>query len=179
MALSLWEGQALLWVQTALRGAALNAAAAFYTQLGNAGAIWIVLCIVMLFFPKTRRAGLAGAFALVFSLLFTNILLKQWVQRTRPWLVLEGLIPLVVERDPNSFPSGHTSAAFAAASAWLRTLPDRWMRAVALVLAVLMALSRLYVGVHFPTDVICGAMVGCLCGFLGWKLEEKAAKRKD
>ena len=75
-------------------------------------------------------------------------------------------MPLVAEHDPNSFPSGHTCAAFAAASAWCRTLPRRWMKVTAVVLAALMGFSRLYVGVHFPSDVLAGMAVGLLCGWL-------------
>lgn len=170
MGLSAWEGPALLWIQEFVRQDWLNAVVAFYTTLGDSGLLWIALCLALLFFPRTRRAGAAGLLALACSLLLTNMLLKNLAQRVRPWLVLEGLIPLVHEGDPNSFPSGHTSAAFAAAVAWARTLPRRWMKAAGLVLAALMGLSRLYVGVHFPVDVLCGALVGSLSGFLGWKL---------
>ena len=76
----------------------------------------------------------------------------MWSARPRPWLDVAGLVPLIQEPDPNSFPSGHTCAAFAAASAWWRALPRRWMRWTGLVLAVCMGLSRLYVGVHYPSD---------------------------
>jgi len=168
-ALAQAEGPVLLWVQETLRGP-LDAAVCFYTHLGDRGLLWIALCALLMCFPRTRRAGLAGAFALVCSLLLTNLALKHLVRRTRPWLLIEGLLPLVTERDPNSFPSGHTSASFAAACAWLPTLPRRWMRCLTVGLACLMALSRLYVGVHFPSDVLCGALAGSLCGYLGWKL---------
>ena len=178
-ALSQAEGPFLLWVQETVRNAVLDPVVAFYTQLGNAGLLWIVLCGLMLLFPKTRKAGIAGAVGLVFSLLFTNILIKHLVNRTRPWLVLEGLVPLVVERDPNSFPSGHTSAAFAAAAAWYPTLPRKWMGAAGLALAALMGLSRLYVGVHFPSDVLCGFLVGTLCGELAWWLCRKWEERRE
>jgi len=178
VSLSLFEGQALLWIQDVLRQSWLDPAVSLYTRLGNAGLIWIVLSVLLLLLPKTRRAGLAMAFALVCSLLLTNGILKNLVQRTRPWLIFGDLVPLVTENDPNSFPSGHTSAAFAAMTAllWARhDLPagDRrpWEVPLCLALAVCMGLSRLYVGVHFPTDVLCGALVGCLCGFLGWELE--------
>lgn len=160
----------MLWVQEVVRQDWLSPLAAFYTTLGNSGLLWIVLCLGMLLFSRTRRAGAAGLLALLCSLLLTNGLLKHLAQRIRPWHILEGLIPLVYEGDPNSFPSGHTSAAFAAAVAWLHALPKRWMKAIGLVMAALMGLSRLYVGVHFPTDVLCGALVGALCGFLGWRL---------
>lgn len=169
-AVSQFEGQFLLWVQDFLRQSWLSPVIAFYTKLGDHGLLWIALCALLLLWPKTRRAGLAGAFALLLSLLCTNIVLKHLLSRPRPWLVLEGLIPLVAEPDPNSFPSGHSSAALAAAAAWWHYLPKPW-RITAMAAAVLMALSRLYVGVHFPTDVLCGILVGLLCGWGGWKLE--------
>lgn len=170
MGLSAWEGPALLWIQEFVRQDWLDPIVGLYTTLGNAGALWLALCLALLFFPRTRRAGAAGLLALGCSLLLTNGLLKHLAQRIRPWLLFDQLLPLVHEGDPNSFPSGHTSAAFAAAVAWARTLPRRWMKAVGLVMAALMGLSRLYVGVHFPVDVLCGALAGSLCGFLGWKL---------
>jgi len=178
LALAGLEGGALLWIQEVVRCGVLNALLTVYTQLGNSGLLWIVLCLAFLLHPKTRRAGVAGLMALLFSLLFTNLLIKHLVGRTRPWLLVEGLIPLVAEGDPNSFPSGHTSAAFAAAVAWSRTLPRRWMGVTGLVMAALMGLSRLYVGVHFPTDVLCGAIVGTICGLLGWKVLEKWEEHK-
>lgn len=163
------DGGILLWIQETLRGA-LDPVFIAYTHLGDAGVLWIVLCLGLLLFPRTRRAGLAGLTALLLGLLCTNVALKHLVGRARPWLTVEGLAPLIAEGDPNSFPSGHSCAAFAAASAWCRTLPRRWMRGAGLALAVLMALSRLWVGVHFPSDVLAGALVGTLCGQLAWLL---------
>ncbi len=159
------DGGILLWIQEFLRRDWLTPVVAFFTHLGDHGLVWIALCLLLLCFKKTRKAGVAGAIALIFSLLLTNGVLKHLVGRTRPWIDVAGLVALVREPDPNSFPSGHTSAAFAAAVAWWRTLPWRW-GAVALAAAVLMGLSRLYVGVHYPTDVLCGVAVGCLCGVL-------------
>lgn len=157
------DAGALLWLQETVRTPLLTAFFSFYTQLGNVGLLWIALSALMLCHPKTRRAGFCALLALLLGLLCTNVCLKHLFQRTRPWLVVEGLIPLVAEHDPNSFPSGHTTAAFAAGLVWARTLPWRWSRVAALVLAVLMGFSRLYVGVHFPTDVLTGAVVGSLC----------------
>ena len=84
----------------------------------------------------------------------------------------------LMEHDPNSFPSGHTSASFAAASAWCRTLPRRWMGVTAVVLAALMGFSRLYVGVHFPSDVLAGVLVGLFCGWLACLLWQRFAAWK-
>ena len=131
--------------------------------------LWILLCALLLLFPRTRRAGLAGAAALVFNLALVNLFLKPLVDRTRPWLMVEGLAALVYEGDPHSFPSGHTSAAFACALAWWGTLPGRWQYA-AVAVAVAMGLSRLYVGVHFPTDVLCGALAGAFCGWAAGRM---------
>ena len=160
------DGAALLWIQEALRCTVLDPFFQFYTKLGDVGMLWIVLSLLMLCTKRTRRAGLLGLCAIVVGFLCTNVALKHLFSRTRPWLVVTGLVPLVAEHDPNSFPSGHTCAAFAAALTWRHTLPRRWMRNTGLVLAVLMGFSRLYVGVHFPTDVLVGGAVGALCALL-------------
>lgn len=82
---------------------------------------------------------------------------------------MENFAVLVTSSDPNSFPSGHTCAAFAFAVALCMTQPQRWAKGAALALAALMGFSRLYVGVHFPSDVLAGAVIGSLCGLLaGW-----------
>lgn len=164
-----WEGAALLWIQEYLRGSATDTFFVFYTTLGNMGLCWLGLSVAMLCFRKTRKAGFAGLLALLIGFLCTNVILKPLVCRTRPWLVVEGLTTLVVENDPHSFPSGHTCAAFAAACAWRPYLPKRWGN-TALACAVLMGFSRLYVGVHFPTDVLCGALIGVLSGWLASRL---------
>ena len=103
---------------------------------------------------------------MLLSLLFVNGILKHLVSRERPWLVVEGLHTLLRSNDPNSFPSGHTSAAFAFAAALSGTLDRTWPKVLAVAAAALMGWSRLYVGVHFPSDVLAGAIIGSLCGVL-------------
>lgn len=157
------DGAALLWIQEVLRGALLTPVLKLYTQLGNAGFLWIVLSAAMLLHRRTRRAGWLALLSMLLGFLCTNVALKQLVGRARPWTVLEKLVPLVKEGDPNSFPSGHTCAAFAAAGAWCRGLRRRRVKALGVVMAAVMGFSRLYVGVHYPSDVI----VGCLVGLAG------------
>ena len=172
------DGNILLWIQNHLRQEWLDPVVKGFTHLGDSGLLWILLCLVLLLFPQTRRAGGAVAVALIMSLICTNMLLKPLVQRTRPWLMVEGLTALVAEHDMNSFPSGHTSAALAAATACWGTLPSKW-RGIILALAVLMGLSRLYVGVHYPSDVLAGALVGMFCGSLGCLAVRWFGKRKS
>lgn len=171
-----WEGPVLLWIQEHLHGPITDAFFTFYTTLGNAGLCWIAVSAVMLMFQKTRKAGLAGLLALLVGFLCTNVVLKPLVCRPRPWLSVEGLAVLVTENDPYSFPSGHTCASFAAALAWRAYLP-KWCGNAALVCAVLMGFSRLYVGVHFPTDVLCGALVGSLAAWVIYKSKKILSRR--
>lgn len=162
------DGAILLAIQGA-RLELLNPVVELFTSLGNAGLLWIVLSLAMLCYKPTRKAGALALCAMALGLLCTNAALKHLVGRDRPWLHVAGLIPLVNEPDPNSFPSGHTCAAFAAGLSWARTLPWRWSRILAVILAVCMGLSRLYVGVHYPSDVIAGALVGAFCAWAAWK----------
>lgn len=156
------DGQLLTAIQ-GLRMAWLDPVVSIYTKLGDAGILWIALSLAMLLYKPTRRAGTLALGAMILGLLVTNITIKPLVERPRPWLDWP-ILPLVTEKDPNSFPSGHTCAAFAAGMSWLWALPGRW-RWFALVLAVCMGLSRLYVGVHYPSDVLAGAAVGTLCAW--------------
>ena len=165
------DGAILLAIQS-LRTELLNGIAVFYTHLGDTGMMWILLSLVLLCNKKTRKAGFWSLIAMLMGMICTNVVLKHLIGRTRPWIDVAGLTALVAEPDPNSFPSGHTCAAFAAGIVWLRLLPWKWGRVTAVVLAVLMGLSRLYVGVHYPTDVLAGALVGTLCALLALKLRD-------
>jgi len=172
------DGAILLWIQNTLRGA-LDPLVCFYTHLGDKGLLWIAACLLLLLWKPTRKAGLLGLFAMALGLLVTNVTLKHLFARPRPWLDVAGLVPLVREPDPNSFPSGHTCSAFAAALAWALNFPKRWMGACGLILAALMGLSRLYVGVHYPSDVLAGCVIGCLCALAVCTVWKQIAKRKE
>lgn len=171
-----WEGSFLLWLQESVRRAPLDAFFSAFTHLGDHGLLFILAAALLLCHPKTRRAGAVAAIAMILSLLFTNLLIKPLVARPRPWLDVAGLIPLVTEGDPASFPSGHTSVAFAFASALLWSGQTKWGKA-AVVLAALMGFSRLYVGVHYPTDVLAGALLGLVYGWAAWQLWKRLNKK--
>lgn len=165
MHLNYLDGQILLWIQEFLRHPVLDNIVVAITHLGDTAGIWIVLTVVLLAFKKTRGIGMAAALALLFSLLITNILLKNLVARIRPYEVVEGLTILISKPVDYSFPSGHTSSSAAAALAIWRNAPRKYGIA-AIVLAMLISLSRLYVGVHYPTDVLGGAAAGYFAAWL-------------
>ena len=148
----------------------LDPVVCFYTALGNAGLGFIVTALVLLVFKGTRRSGATALTAMTLGLLVTNLTIKPLVSRARPWVVMENFVSLVTSSDPHSFPSGHTNAAFAFGVALFLTLPQKWAKAAALAVAALMGLSRLYVGVHFPTDVLAGAVIGSCCGLVAHAL---------
>lgn len=150
---------------------------AFITSLGNAGIIWIVLAVVLLILPKTRKTGIIVAAALLADLVLCNLILKNLVARVRPYDVNTAIAILIKKPLDFSFPSGHTAASFAAMTAlFLAKMKKAWI--AALVLAVLIALSRLYFYVHYPTDVLGGAVVGILSGIIGYTIVEKIDKRR-
>ena len=134
------------------------------TGLGDSGIFWIITGIVLLCFKKTRVAGFCVILSLAVGFLMGNMILKNLVARERPcWI--DTSIPLLI-RNPKdySFPSGHTLASFeGAVSIWLYN--RKWGTA-ALVLAVLISFSRLYLFVHFPTDVLGGLFLGILIAVL-------------
>lgn len=150
---------------------------AFITSLGNAGIIWIVLAVVLLILPKTRKTGIIVAAALLMDLVLCNLILKNLVARVRPYDVNTAIAILIKKPLDFSFPSGHTAASFAAMTAlFLAKMKKAWI--AALVLAVLIAFSRLYFYVHYPTDVLGGAVVGILSGIIGYAIVEKIDKRR-
>ena len=155
-----------------LRCSALDPLVQSYTSLGNYGALWLVLSGCLLCVERTRLAGVLAIAAMLLGLIWTNLILKPLVTRPRPWLHVEGLIPLIEEWDPNSFPSGHTCAAFASAMMFWRAMPETWtwVKILTVSMAVLMGLSRLYVGVHYPSDILAGALVGFACAELVWRI---------
>lgn len=139
----------------------------FITSLGNAGMIWIVLTLVLLIIPKTRKSGIFLAAALCVDLLLCNGLLKNIVARVRPYNVNTAIELLIARPSDFSFPSGHTAASFAAVTA-LYFAGEKKLSLFALLLAVCIAFSRMYFYVHYPTDILGGAAIGILSGYIGY-----------
>lgn len=171
------DGKCLLWIQEVIRQEWMTPFWKFVTWLGDGGWFWIAVSLALFVSEKTRRAGITALIALGIGALCTNVILKNAVARTRPYEVVEGLKILIAKPTDFSFPSGHSCASFAAAVVYLRTLPKKYGIS-AVVLAVLIAFSRLYVGVHYPTDVMAGILIGSLAAFLALKIMKKAPEKK-
>lgn len=158
-----FEKECMLFVQESLRYDGLTPFLTFITGLGNAGLIWQLASVLLLIPERTRKVGFMAIGALLLSLLVNNIILKNLVARVRPYDAIPTLIPLIKKPGEFSFPSGHASSSFAAAGLFFRNLP-RGLGVPLLLLAVLISLSRVYVGVHYPSDIIVGALSGWLIG---------------
>lgn len=155
----------LLWIQEYIRCDILDNIFLFITHLGDAGFIWIAVSIICLFFKKTRKAGVVSLIALLCSLVVNNFFLKNIIARTRPYDAVSELICIVERHSDYSFPSGHSASSFAAGVTFFRFLPKAY-GIPTIILAGLISFSRLYVGVHYPTDVIAGVLSGILMSFI-------------
>ncbi|MCD7882412.1 MAG: phosphatase PAP2 family protein [Lachnospiraceae bacterium] len=159
------EETILLYIQDYIRNPILDPIFIAITHLGDKGIFWIILTVILLSIKKTRTAGICSACALLGSFLINNLLLKNLFNRIRPYEVIEGLTCLIQPATDASFPSGHTGASFASAVAICRQVPRKY-GILLLVLASLIAFSRLYVGIHYPTDVLGGLVTGIALGIL-------------
>lgn len=165
----------LMFIQENIRNSVLTPVFTAITVLGNSGIIWVILSLILLIPRKTRKIGIMSLAALLISLLINNLTLKNLVARIRPYDTIEGLVPLIPRPWDYSFPSGHTGSSFASAWVFYRKLPKGFGIA-ALILAGLIGLSRLYLGVHYPTDVIFGVFSGIGSGFLAELLIKHTGK---
>lgn len=175
------EAQILLWIQDNLRQPWLDPVVKGITYLGEAGWLWILISVILLATKQYRKTGIACGTSLILDLLSVNLVVKNIFCRVRPYDAIEGLSRIVGKQSDFSFPSGHTAASFAVAVVLLLRAPKK-ISIPATVVAVLISLSRLYVGVHYPTDVLGGAVIGTACAFLAvWIVDaaEKKIKKKN
>lgn len=170
------DGEILLWIQENVRSEWMTPFWKGITWLGNSGMIWLAISFILLLIPKTRKVGIMSLVALGLSGLFINCIIKNVVARPRPFTQVEGLTYLIKRPRDYSFPSGHTSASFAAVVVFVRKMPRRYGIPF-MILAVLIAFSRLYLGVHYPTDVLAGVILGTLIAFLAMWIYNLAEKK--
>ncbi len=158
----------LLFVQDNIRTPALTFIMRLFSRIGDAGIGWIVLGVLLLIFARTRRRGAVMLGALATEYVLCDLVIKKIVLRPRPYLVISQLELLVAQESSTSFPSGHSASSFACAYMLTRLFGKKG--AWAYLPASLIAISRIYVGVHYPSDVVAGVLFGTLVGAVMYPL---------
>lgn len=170
-----WEFDFLYALQK-LHNPILDEFMTFVSILGNSGVFWIVVAIVLLFIPKYRKCGGQMALAMLLTFIIGNVILKNLIARDRPCWIDE-TVPLLLNCPHDySFPSGHTMNGITAALTLF--FYNKKLGIPALVLAVVIAFSRLYHFVHFPTDVLAGVIVGIFSAVVMHKIFQYWSERK-
>lgn len=163
----------LNFIQSFLTCPVMDSIMKFITHLGDEGIIWIIIAIILLIPKKTRRTGATVGVALILGLVLGNIVIKNIFGRMRPYTLENATVkmPIIGEQSEFSFPSGHTRSSFEAAFVLLWA--DKRMGIPAMILASLIAFSRLYVYVHFPSDIIGGILLGLFNAWFATFIVEK------
>lgn len=167
-----FELSILDFIQNHLRCRFLDFLMPLITKLGDKGIAGIILVVILLMFKKTRKIGLTAGISIILGFIFGNIILKNVVARIRPYDLNREITLLIYKLKEYSFPSGHTLVAFECATS-VALYNKKWGTFV-IVLAVLVALSRLYLYVHYPTDVLAGAALGVIIALVAKQIVEKA-----
>lgn len=170
------DGNLLLWIQEYIRQDWMDGFWKAVTAFGDSGIFWIALSFLLLIPKQTRRIGITALAALMLGALITNVALKHLIARTRPYEVVNGLVLLIEKQSDFSFPSGHTCASFAAAGVYYRMMPRKYGIPL-LIFAALIAFSRLYLGVHYPSDVLGGLLIGLFAAWAAWYMQEYLAEK--
>lgn len=145
------------------------------TILGNNGMIWIILSLPLLISKKYRHVGFMAIGALLLSYLLGEGILKHLVQRSRPFVNLPAMDLLIAKPLSYSFPSGHTASSFAAVGILWREF--KRYRIYMVTLAALIAFSRMYLYVHYPTDILGGILLGLACSWIVFRVYETRVRK--
>lgn len=155
----------------------LDAFMILVTTLGNGGIIWIALSLVLVVPKRTRACGLTMMGAMLLSFLLGNLLLKNLIARPRPFMVDSSVSLLIPKPGEYSFPSGHTLNSVTAATVIFLYFKKAGIGAY--VLAALIAFSRLYLFVHYPTDILGGILLGIIDALIVYKIAQIIIKKRE
>ncbi|NLZ45759.1 MAG: phosphatase PAP2 family protein [Clostridiales bacterium] len=144
------------------------------TYLGDNGYLWFGIAFILLCFKKTRGLGVTIILSMGLSFLCSNVIIKNLVRRARPFIKNKEIQLIINAPYGYSFPSAHSSSSFAAATSIFAKNKKSGMAAY--FVASMITLSRSYLHVHYPTDIICGAVIGVLCGVFGTSIFKKLEK---
>lgn len=164
-----WEFNILNGIQDLFQSGSMDTVMPVITALGNGGLFWIAIGLIFTMKKQTRLMGICMLTAMFFEVLSCNVILKPLIARPRPFTADPSRILLIPAPADYSFPSGHTAVSFAAASA-VFSIGKKKLGLVFGIMAVLIAFSRLYLYVHYPTDVLAGMVIGILCGLAASKI---------
>ena len=191
------DGNLLIGIQQALNADWLTPVMKVITMFGDKGIFWIICCLVMLLFRRTRRLGIICSLTLLCTFIICNLSLKPLIDRARPWVTFQLVDPMLPPPGDASFPSGHSTNSMGPAWAlYLATMPVKtaagrsydevrclgWkgegasprlmhkLGIAAVVLAVLIGISRLYLGMHYPSDVVCGLLLGMIVATVVYRI---------
>ena len=171
-----WELDLLHWFQS-IHNDILDFIVPKITSLGDGGWFWIVVILLLLLLPFNRKMGVQSAVALIITVIICNLILKPGIMRCRPcWLEPDVQLLVKIPHD-FSFPSGHSNASFAVATAIFTR--NKKLGIPALILAALIAVSRMYVFVHWPTDVLVGIIIGISGGIASYFIVERFNKKSN
>ena len=157
-----WDEDILYLINKYCRNRFLDKVMPFVTSLGNLGLLWIILAILMIRKVDYRRVGIIVLVTLVFTTIMGEGIVKHIVKRKRPFIGKENKELLIKEPSSFSFPSGHTASSFAVAVVFLKS--NSSISTFIVLIALAIAFSRLYLKVHYPSDVIGGIILGLTCG---------------
>lgn len=156
-------------IQNTLKSGLMDKMMTSITALGNMGIFWILLIIIFLSTKEYKKLAKIMIVSLIINTVLVNIILKPLVGRIRPFEIVDGIKLLVLKPTDPSFPSGHSAISFCMMTVIALFSKSKSLNIMAVVLAFLIAFSRLYLYIHYPTDVIVGAIMGVLCALLGSK----------
>ena len=199
-----FDGNLLIGIQHALNADWLTPIMKLITMFGEDGIFWIAVCLVLILFRRTRRLGVICALSLLCTFIACNLCLKPLIDRVRPWITFQLVNPMLPPPGDASFPSGHSANSMGPAWAmFIATMPVKTAEGrsydevrclgwkgegvsprtmhkfgiAAVVLAVLVGISRLYLGMHYPSDVVCGLLIGVIVATVVYgvilKIEDK------
>lgn len=167
------------YIQKDLTNEFLDKVMPVITSLCDRGALPIVLAVILLIFSRTRRIGLSMSITYICGFIIGNLCLKNIVARIRPYDVNQAVTLLVKPLSDYSFPSGHTLIAVECAAVLIFSLTgkDRIYSFIAAGFSCLIGFSRLYLYVHYPSDVIASVLLGAILGYFCVKLTEYLFKK--
>ncbi len=172
-----WEREILDLIQKKGRGPRRDKVMKAISRAGDKGAVWLALTGAMGMRRKTRKTSTALSLALALDAASCNLVLKPLTDRLRP-CDHNPSVPLLVERPTDaSFPSGHTTAAFAVTTGLYKNGSKLWVPSLGM--ALLTATSRMYLYLHYPSDVVAGGLLGTFVGCMGTRINEKCWSKKE